>query len=388
MARFDGYARHRTAARSGATTASRRARDRLRSPERRRGVRAVRARHAWGRLRARGRPDPRRPRARRGAVRLRVLRPAEAAQRRRAPTLQGWPWPDARHPRDDRVGAARRWQPERHGRDVPRDASGDRAGEAARPGARRRQQHLDERPQRLVYHHNNVAAGTWRATDFAAIRTYEVEGKRLGIVGLGNIGKKVARRVRGFDMDVVYYDILRLSEDQEDALGVRFALLDELLRTSDVVTLHVPLNDVTRGMISTRELTLMKRTAILVNTCRGPVVNEHAPPGAHRGHDRRRRPRRDGGGAAEEEPPALLAPEHHPDAAQRRAHVGQLGEDVPERLRQHPARGGRPRPLLGGAGAAELGGPGLTAPHRPPDPIGGYTWRTPARPLAFSFARR
>jgi phosphoglycerate dehydrogenase-like enzyme len=130
--------------------------------------------------------------------------------------------------------------------------------------------------KKLVYHHNNVAAGTWRAADFAAIRTYEVEGKRLGIVGLGNIGKKVARRVRGFDMDVVYHDILRLSEEQEDALGVRFALLDELLRTSDVVTLHVPLNDVTRGMISARELALMKRTAILVNTCRGPVVDEHA----------------------------------------------------------------------------------------------------------------
>jgi phosphoglycerate dehydrogenase-like enzyme len=130
--------------------------------------------------------------------------------------------------------------------------------------------------KKLVYHHNNVAADTWRAADFASIRTWEVEGKRLGIVGLGNIGKKVARRVRGFDMDVVYYDILRLSEDQEDALGVRFALLDELLRTSDVVTLHVPLNDVTRGMISGRELALMKRTAILVNTCRGPVVDEHA----------------------------------------------------------------------------------------------------------------
>ena len=63
-----------------------------------------------------------------------------------------------------------------------------------------------------------------RATS-PSIRTYEVEGKRLGIIGLGNIGKKVARRVQGFDMDVRYYDILRLTEDQEDALGVRFAPL-------------------------------------------------------------------------------------------------------------------------------------------------------------------
>ena len=130
--------------------------------------------------------------------------------------------------------------------------------------------------KRLVYHHANVVAGTWRAGDFASLRTYEVEGKRLGIVGLGNIGKKVARRVQGFDMDVRYYDVARLTEDQEDALGVRFALFTELLRTSDVVTLHVPLNDVTRKMMSTRELAMMKRGAILINTCRGPVVDEDA----------------------------------------------------------------------------------------------------------------
>jgi glyoxylate reductase len=130
--------------------------------------------------------------------------------------------------------------------------------------------------KRLVYHHLNVVNGTWRASDFHSLRTYEVEGKRLGIVGLGNIGRKVARRVQGFDMDVRYYDVARLSEDQEDTLGVRFALFSELLRTSDVVTLHVPLNDVTRKMISTRELSMMKRSAILINTCRGPVVDEDA----------------------------------------------------------------------------------------------------------------
>jgi phosphoglycerate dehydrogenase-like enzyme len=77
-------------------------------------------------------------------------------------------------------------------------------------------------------------------------------------------------------MDVRYYDVLRLSEDQEDALGVRFALFGELLRTCDIVTLHVPLNDVTRRMMSTREFATMKRSAILINTCRGPVVDEDA----------------------------------------------------------------------------------------------------------------
>ena len=130
--------------------------------------------------------------------------------------------------------------------------------------------------KKLVYHHLNVVSGTWRASDFASVRTYELEGKRLGIIGLGNIGKKVARRVQGFDMDVRYYDVVRLTEDQEDALGVRFALFTEILRTSDIVTLHVPLNDVTRKMMSTKQFAMMKKSAILINTCRGPVVDEDA----------------------------------------------------------------------------------------------------------------
>ncbi len=130
--------------------------------------------------------------------------------------------------------------------------------------------------KKLAWHHNNVVAGKWRVGDFAQTRTYELAGKTLGIVGLGTIGKKVARRAQAFDMHVQYYDIIRLTEDAEDALGVRFALFPELLRTSDVVTLHVPLSDATRNMMSTREFETMKRSAILINTCRGPVVDERA----------------------------------------------------------------------------------------------------------------
>jgi phosphoglycerate dehydrogenase-like enzyme len=130
--------------------------------------------------------------------------------------------------------------------------------------------------KRLVRFHNDVVAGKWRVGDLADGRVFELSGKTLGVVGLGNIGKKVARRAAAFDMEILYYDIARLSEDQEDALGVRFVLLGELLRTADVVTLHVPLDETTRGMIGARELGMMKSTAILVNTCRGPVVDESA----------------------------------------------------------------------------------------------------------------
>ncbi|MGH7314104.1 MAG: 2-hydroxyacid dehydrogenase [Candidatus Rokuibacteriota bacterium] len=130
--------------------------------------------------------------------------------------------------------------------------------------------------KKLVRFHNDVVAGKWRVGDHAESRVFELPGKILGIVGLGNIGKKVARRAAAFDMDVQYYDIARLTENQEDALGVRFVLFAELLRTADVVSLHVPLDDTTRAMLSTREFAMMKRSAILINTCRGGVVDEAA----------------------------------------------------------------------------------------------------------------
>jgi len=130
--------------------------------------------------------------------------------------------------------------------------------------------------KRVVRFHNDVVAGKWRVGNAAEIRVYELSGRRLGIVGLGNIGKKVVRRAAAFDMKIQYYDIRRLSEAEEDALGVRFVLFDELLRTSDVVSLHVPLDDSTRNLIGARELGLMKPETVIINTCRGPVIEENA----------------------------------------------------------------------------------------------------------------
>jgi phosphoglycerate dehydrogenase-like enzyme len=130
--------------------------------------------------------------------------------------------------------------------------------------------------KRLVRFHIDVVAGKWRVGNLAEGKVYELAGKTLGIIGLGNIGKKVARRAAAFDVRTQYYDIARLTEEQEDALDVRFVLLDELLRTSDVVSLHVPLDDSTRHLIGARELALMKPSAILINTCRGPVADETA----------------------------------------------------------------------------------------------------------------
>jgi lactate dehydrogenase-like 2-hydroxyacid dehydrogenase len=128
--------------------------------------------------------------------------------------------------------------------------------------------------RRLITQHRNVAAGRWQGN--APPTVHEVRDKVLGIVGLGTIGKKVARLALAFGMAVHYYDIKRLSEAEEDALGVRFRLLPEILRGSDILSLHVPLNESTRAMIGAGELALTKPSAIVVNTSRGPVIDEKA----------------------------------------------------------------------------------------------------------------
>jgi glyoxylate reductase/D-3-phosphoglycerate dehydrogenase len=128
--------------------------------------------------------------------------------------------------------------------------------------------------RRLIAQHSNVVAGRWQGN--APPTVHEVRNKVLGIVGLGTIGKKVARLALAFGMVVHYYDIKRLSEAEEDALGVRFRLLPEILRGSDILSLHVPLNESTTAMIGAGELAVMKPSAIIVNTSRGPVIDEKA----------------------------------------------------------------------------------------------------------------
>jgi phosphoglycerate dehydrogenase-like enzyme len=128
--------------------------------------------------------------------------------------------------------------------------------------------------RRLITQHSNVTAGRWHGN--APPTVHELRNRVLGIIGLGTIGKKVARLARAFSMQVHYYDIARLKEEQEDALGVRFRLLPEILRGSDIISLHVPLNDSTHHMIGAPELAVMKKSAIIVNTSRGPVIDEKA----------------------------------------------------------------------------------------------------------------
>ena len=103
-----------------------------------------------------------------------------------------------------------------------------------------------------------------------------VMNKTLGIVGMGRIGKAVARRALALDMKIAYYQRRRLSEEDEAKYAAHYLPLDELMASSDVVSLHIPLTDETNGMIGAHELSLMKPDAHLVNMARGAVVDEAA----------------------------------------------------------------------------------------------------------------
>jgi glyoxylate reductase len=103
----------------------------------------------------------------------------------------------------------------------------------------------------------------------------EIHGATLGIIGMGQIGSQIARRALGFGMTILYHN-RRPRPEVEQALGVRFTALDELLANADYVVLSVPLTDQTRGLIGSPELAKMKRTATLINVARGPVVQTAA----------------------------------------------------------------------------------------------------------------
>lgn len=104
----------------------------------------------------------------------------------------------------------------------------------------------------------------------------DVNGKTLGIVGFGRIGHAMARRARGFGMNVIYHDVYRPPPELEQELGAEFRELEDLLAESDFITLHTVLSDETRHLINDERLSKMKPTAVLVNTSRGPVIDEAA----------------------------------------------------------------------------------------------------------------
>ncbi len=130
--------------------------------------------------------------------------------------------------------------------------------------------------KRALYFHAKTARGEWGQPDIFTLGMHELHGKTLGIVGMGHIGREVAARARSFGCRIVYHDLVPLAPEEERELGAEGMELEELLRVSDIVSLHVPLTPQTRHLIDAERLSLMKPEAYLLNLARGEVVDEEA----------------------------------------------------------------------------------------------------------------
>ena len=130
--------------------------------------------------------------------------------------------------------------------------------------------------RRIVEADKFVREGKFRGWEPMLLLGTDVFGATLGIVGFGRIGQAMARRALGFNMRVLYYDNSRIDEQIEKELKATFVDLPTLLKESDFVTLHVPLTKQTHHLIGEKELKMMKKDAYLINTARGPVVDEKA----------------------------------------------------------------------------------------------------------------
>ncbi len=131
--------------------------------------------------------------------------------------------------------------------------------------------------RRLVHREAQLRAGEWwRARAETRAQAQLLAGKVVGLIGMGAIGRQVTKRLRAFDAEVRYFDVRRLTAEDERAKGVRFVEIDPLLAEADIVSLHVPLIESTTHLLSRKRIATLKPGAIVINTARGPVVDEEA----------------------------------------------------------------------------------------------------------------
>ncbi|MPN02960.1 putative 2-hydroxyacid dehydrogenase [bioreactor metagenome] len=130
--------------------------------------------------------------------------------------------------------------------------------------------------RRIVEGDKNTRAGKFTGWAPLYHLGVEVTGKTLGIIGMGNIGKAVARRAKGFEMPIIYYSRTRLSPEEEKELNAEYRELDAVIRDADFLTFHLSYHPSLRHMIGAKELASMKKTAFLINAARGPLVDEQA----------------------------------------------------------------------------------------------------------------
>lgn len=129
--------------------------------------------------------------------------------------------------------------------------------------------------RKIPFIDKNVRAGKWLKTEMRS-QCFMVNGKTIGLIGMGAIARKVAKILKGFDVEVLYYDIVRLNEEEQKSLNVRYVEMDELLSTSDIISIHIPFTKDTKELISTEQFKMMKPSAVIINVSRGGIVSEDA----------------------------------------------------------------------------------------------------------------
>ena len=129
--------------------------------------------------------------------------------------------------------------------------------------------------RRLPMADHQVRHGIWKP---AALRTIcrQITGRTVGLLGFGGIARLLAHRLRGFDVDILYYDLMRADAVTEAGFGAKYVSFDELLARSDILSLHVPLTDSSRKLINADSIARMKDGAIIINTARGEIIDEEA----------------------------------------------------------------------------------------------------------------
>ena len=129
--------------------------------------------------------------------------------------------------------------------------------------------------KKLCKHHSELKNGVWLREKDHPLRLFELAGKNVGLLGFGNVGKALAKRLMGFETNISYFDVVRYTVEEKE-LNIHYLPLDELIMWSDIVSIHVSLLNTTKNLIGKKELDLMKSSAILINTARGEIVDEES----------------------------------------------------------------------------------------------------------------
>ena len=190
--------------------------------------------------------------------------------------------------------------------------------------------------KRIVLCDRSVRAGEWRKA-VNGFNTFEVAGKTVGIIGAGNIGRKVACRLKAFETEILYYDAFPVPEIEEK-LGAKKVSLDELVAQADIITLHAPLLKETRGLLGARQFAMMKPGTFVINTSRAELIDEDALVAALT--------EKTIAGAGIDvyyqepvlaKPPAVVLGQRRSDSSYSRTRLRRMGQEVPFRVGEHPA---------------------------------------------------